>query len=98
MEKLIKLNHDDNVYIVRSSIFENENIVIDSQIYSYSQQLGIGHKIASENIKRGEHVIKYGVSIGSASVDITKGEHVHLHNLKSDYIPTYTLENQMPSH
>ena len=31
--------------------------------------------------------------IGSATRDIEPGEHVHLHNMKSDYLPTYTLED-----
>jgi hypothetical protein len=39
-------------------------------------------------------VIKYGVSIGSATRDIELGELVHLHNMKSDYLPTYTLEKE----
>ena len=37
-------------------------------------------------------LLKYGVSIGSALRDIAAGEHVHLHNMQSDYLPTYTLE------
>jgi len=34
------------------------------------------------------------VPIGSATRAIKAGEHVHLHNMKSDYIPTYTLEDE----
>jgi hypothetical protein len=33
------------------------------------------------------------VPIGSATQDIAVGEHVHLHNMKSDYIQTFTLES-----
>jgi hypothetical protein len=98
MEKLIKLNQNDNVYIVRNSILAGETIRLNGQDFSYDKNLGIGHKIAAKPIKKGEQVIKYGVSIGSASADIETGEHVHLHNLKSDYIPTYTIDHQMPSH
>jgi hypothetical protein len=98
MEKLIKLNQHDNVYIVRNSISAGEAISVNGHICRFDKQLDIGHKIASAPIKQGEQVIKYGVSIGSASQDIQTGEHVHLHNLKSDYLPTYTLDNQMPSH
>lgn len=42
-----------------------------------------GHKFAFKNIKKGEYVIKYGEIIGKATADITKGEWVHTHNLKS---------------
>lgn len=40
-----------------------------------------GHKIAVCPIRKGERVIKYGESIGAASADIQKGEHVHVHNM-----------------
>lgn len=43
----------------------------------------IGHKIALIDIKKGDAVWKYGQDIGKAVVDIGKGEHVHVHNLKT---------------
>lgn len=42
-----------------------------------------GHKYAVRDIKKGEKVIKYGFSIGIAVQDITAGEHIHTHNLKT---------------
>lgn len=42
-----------------------------------------GHKVAIRAIARGEHVLKYGASIGMATADIQPGDHVHLHNLRS---------------
>jgi len=55
--------------------------------------LGLGHKVACRRIAAGEKILKYGVPIGSATRDIEPGEHVHLHSMKSDYLPTYTLED-----
>ena len=43
----------------------------------------IGHKIALADIKTGDTVWKYGQDIGKAVADIKKGEHVHVHNLKT---------------
>ena len=43
----------------------------------------IGHKIALTDIKKGDTVWKYGQDIGKAVADIAKGEHVHVHNLKT---------------
>jgi (2R)-sulfolactate sulfo-lyase subunit alpha len=43
----------------------------------------IGHKVALTDIKSGDTVIKYGQDIGKAVADIAKGEHVHVHNLKT---------------
>lgn len=54
--------------------------------------LGLGHKIALRRIEAGEKVVKYGAPIGSATRRIEPGEHAHLHNLKSDYLPTWTRE------
>ena len=43
----------------------------------------IGHKIALADIKSGDTVWKYGQDIGKAVANIAKGEHVHVHNLKT---------------
>jgi (2R)-sulfolactate sulfo-lyase subunit alpha len=43
----------------------------------------IGHKVALVDIKTGDTVWKYGHDIGKAVADIKKGEHVHVHNLKT---------------
>lgn len=40
-----------------------------------------GHKIALKDIAKGEAIIKYGQSIGTASRDIREGDYVHIHNL-----------------
>ncbi len=40
-----------------------------------------GHKVALRTIDAGAPVIKYGVTIGIATIPIFVGEHVHVHNL-----------------
>ena len=37
-----------------------------------------GHKIALNDIKKGENIIKYGYPIGHATEDIKKGDHIHI--------------------
>ena len=39
-----------------------------------------GHKVARRAISQGTAVIKYGVTIGTATQEIQVGEHVHVHN------------------
>jgi hypothetical protein len=41
-----------------------------------------GHKVALASIPRAAAVVKYGVTIGTASADIAEGEHVHVHNCR----------------
>jgi len=43
----------------------------------------IGHKVALVDIKNGDTVWKYGQDVGVAKTDIKKGEHVHVHNIKT---------------
>ena len=43
----------------------------------------IGHKIALVDINKGDTVWKYGQDIGKAVANIKKGEHVHVHNVKT---------------
>jgi (2R)-sulfolactate sulfo-lyase subunit alpha len=43
----------------------------------------IGHKIALRDLAVGDSVIKYGVNIGKVVASTKKGEHVHVHNLKT---------------
>jgi (2R)-sulfolactate sulfo-lyase subunit alpha len=43
----------------------------------------IGHKVALTDLKDGDTAIKYGQDIGRMVKSATKGEHVHVHNLKT---------------
>lgn len=43
----------------------------------------IGHKVALADLQPGDTVIKYGVDIGKVVAPIKKGEHLHVHNVKT---------------
>jgi len=43
----------------------------------------IGHKVALTDLKEGDTIIKYGEDIGRLIAGVAKGEHVHVHNLKT---------------
>jgi len=60
------------------------NMIQDSTLRMKAQQnIPLGHKIALVDIAKGDEVIKYDESIGNASKDIAKGQHVHTQNLKT---------------
>jgi (2R)-sulfolactate sulfo-lyase subunit alpha len=46
-------------------------------------EIPLGHKIALQDFKPGDTVIKYGEDIGKVVAAIKKGEHVHVHNVKT---------------
>ena len=43
----------------------------------------LGHKIALKDLKVGDTIFKYGHDIGKVVKEIKKGEHVHVHNVKT---------------
>lgn len=43
----------------------------------------IGHKVALTDLSEGDTIIKYGEDIGKVVAPISKGDHVHTHNLKT---------------
>jgi len=47
------------------------------------KDIPLGHKIALADLKVGDTVIKYGNDIGKVVGEIKKGDHVHVHNLKT---------------
>jgi (2R)-sulfolactate sulfo-lyase subunit alpha len=47
------------------------------------QDVPIGHKVALADLAVGATVIKYGQDIGRIVQPVARGEHVHVHNLKT---------------
>jgi len=89
MPTVLKLHPDDNVAVCIKTLAAGEDVLLDGQRIKMPAPLGIGHKLACKNISIGEPIIKYGIVIGTATTAIPKGSHVHTHNMKSNYIPTY---------
>ena len=89
---LLQIAEEDNVYVLMRPLAKGDTFHLNGRAIVAENSLGLGHKIAVRDITAGEKIIKYGAPIGSAVCNISLGEHVHLHNIKSDYIPTYTLE------
>jgi len=46
-------------------------------------EVPLGHKIALKDLKEGDTILKYGHDIGKVVKSIKKGEHVHVHNVKT---------------
>lgn len=89
--RLLLLSESDNVLVARSRIAAGAPIEVDGVGIRLAEPLPIGHKIARRDIAAGEKILKYGAPIGSATAAIRRGEPVHVHNVKSDYTPTYHL-------
>ena len=87
--RLLLLAPGDSVYVLRDQIAAGEVIAVGGARVTVTQALGLGHKIARLAVAPGAQVVKYGAPIGRAKVAIAIGDHVHVHNLRSDYTPTH---------
>ena len=86
------LHPDDNIVVARRDIAAGERVELDGESFTIPAAVELGHKLARRVIAAESRVLKYGAPIGSMRVNVSRGEHVHLHNLKSDYIPSTTRE------
>ena len=67
-------NQDCNCWIMESD---------DSTKIQSKNEILLGHKIAMADLDEGDTIIKYGHDIGKVVKAIKKGEHVHVHNVKT---------------
>ena len=54
----------------------------NAKIHSINN-IPLGHKIALKDFKEGDTILKYGHDIGKVVASIKKGDHVHVHNVKT---------------
>lgn len=87
--RLLLLSEHDNVVVACANLQAGEVVRMDGEEVQLLADAPVGFKIARRDFTSGEQVTKYGAAIGSTTVAIRRGEIVHLHNMKSDYLPTY---------
>ena len=83
----------DNVAIATRELPAGTQRDIAGCSITIKSTVDVGHKFAVRNIAAGERIVKYSAPIGRATRGIEPGEYVHTHNMTSDYLPTFTLED-----
>lgn len=79
MNKLFKIHEKDNVAVALCDLkagYSENGVTLNSDV-------PFGHKVLLCDVPAGEDIIKYGYPIGRAVHDLTAGEYVHSHNLKT---------------
>jgi hypothetical protein len=89
---VFRLCPEDNVAVTSATIRAGQTVPFEGRTLAVRDNVPTGHKLAVASIPAGEKVIKHGGPIGSATGNIQPGDYVHTHNLKSDYLPTFTLD------
>ena len=86
---LLLLHPDDDVAAATVRLTSGTVVQVGGESLIVRHDVPIGHKVAVRDLAAGSTVHKYGASIGSASRPIRAGDWVHVHNLQSDYLPTF---------
>lgn len=84
----LRINNSDNVAVATVALTANQEACLRDGageiLVTLKNDVPIYHKFCISDIAKGEHIIKYGESLGVASTDIKVGEYVHTHNLQSE--------------
>lgn len=89
-DAILKLAPDDDVVVALRTLQAGETVRLGELELTIKDNVPFAHKIALAYLAPGQQVKKFGVPIGSTTRAIAKGEHVHVHNIKSDYIINQT--------
>lgn len=92
--QLILLHPNDNILVCVAHIYAGDEIFIDDQAITVQKDIDVGHKLARRALAVGDKIYRYGAPIGSMTQAVQMGEHVHMHNMQSDYIPSHTRTRQ----
>lgn len=84
MKKYIQINPADNVIVAIDPLSAGDNITVGTTTITVSEDIPAGHKVALQDFRTGDPVIKYGFPIGHARNDIPTGSWVNEKNIKTN--------------
>src|SRR5947208_800986 len=83
-EVAVRLRPEDNVAVAARPLAPGTGVQVNGRVLCVQGRVGLGHKLALQDIPTGQPVLKYGQIIGFAATDIPAGSHVHVHNVRAD--------------
>jgi len=93
----VYLSPDDNICVAARNLTAGETLSVGGREITLAESVRLGHKIAVRQIRKGEHVRKYGQIIGQATESIEPGQWVHSHNLvNGDFVRDYAKSQFVP--
>lgn len=91
-QDVILINDKDSVAVAIRPLKRGETITVAGEKIQVKDDIPVPHKIALKDIKENETIIKYGYSIGLAAKNISQGEWVHIHNIRSGLTDSLAYE------
>ncbi len=90
--KVLKVHPKDNVIVALTNLAKGETISFEGTDYLLQEDIAAKHKFFMQDMKTGDEVIMYGVLVGKAQKEITKGSRMSTENIKHAAEP-YTYRN-----
>lgn len=84
MRTYIQINPIDNVIVAVEELHAETTLQVNGQEIVLKQDIPAGHKIALQDFKQGDYIIKYGAPIGHARQEIACGDWVNEKNIKTN--------------
>ncbi|WP_138754255.1 UxaA family hydrolase [Paenibacillus sinopodophylli] len=82
MNSWVRLHEQDHVVIALQSFAKGDKLSLENGIeLEVQDEVPKGHKVLARAVAAGEHVLKFGYSIGVAKEAIKPGSWVHTHNM-----------------
>ena len=98
MQDIVKINQNDNVAVALRPLSKGEVLHVADADVALIEDIPQGHKFALKAIKAGDEVVKYGFRIGFAKEEITPGQWVHVHNVKTALGEVLTYDYKPEGH
>jgi SAF domain len=83
MKAALVISSRDNVATALQPLEPGLVLDLEGGTLKVAERVPPGHKIALRTIASGDPIVKYGSPIGTASMEIAAGTHVHTHNVVS---------------
>lgn len=80
---------EDNILVCVQSLPQGAMVDIEGVAVLLPEAIEVGHKVARIPLAAGDKVFRYGFPIGTMTASAQPGDHVHSHNLASDYLPAH---------
>ena len=84
--KYVIIDSKDNCGTALDKIPQDAKVDLVNKTIKINNVIPLGHKFAIMNIKKGSYIIKYGEVIGVSIEDISEGDWIHTHNIRSSYL------------
>lgn len=93
----VLLHADDNVCVAARHLSAGAEVAAGERQLTLTEDVRLGHKIATRRISAGQTVLKHGQPIGVATDDVAAGAWVHSHNLGAgQFACDYAHATQVP--